>query len=298
MLHTPVRPVRLTLDARTYARDFDRVPFGFDHDLSSLPLLGFDSIRALARAYEREYFVASGDNSPATEFYSAGLGGRSPLEALETLGDSNQRVLLKRPELYDDRFADLLRSLFEEIVDARGGLRGERVVRLMSSILISSSAAVTPFHFDPEITFFFQIEGEKAYHLYEPSVLTEPELERFYSMGIVNIGQVELAGRDPRAEHVFNLRAGKGLHQPQNCPHWVGVGASRSISYAVSFETDAMRARGRTRACNHYLRGLGLSPTPPGERPALDARKSAAMQAFIPLRKRLRNTLGGVLRRP
>ena len=121
--------------------------------------------------------------------------------------------------------------------------------------------------------------------MFSPSALTEPELERFYWMGIVNIGQVELAGRDPQKEHVFNLRAGLGMHQPQNSPHWVETTASRSISYVFSFETNRTRALGRTRACNHYLRKLGMRPAAPRANPAIDDAKAAVMSLAIPLRK-------------
>jgi hypothetical protein len=275
----------LRVDPDRFARDFDRLPFGYDHELSGLDLLSFDAIRALAERYDREYFVAGSAPTPGTPFYSVTQGRFAPGEALERLDTVPQRVLLKRPEMYDARYGALLRELFATIVALRGGLRGERVVRLASSILVSSAAAITPFHFDPEISFFFQIAGDKVYHLYTPSDLSEPELERFYTMGIVNIGQVDLAARDPRQEHVFALAAGKGMHQPQNCPHWVETRASRSISYVFSYETDAMRAAGRTRACNYYLRRMGGNPAPPGVRPDLDRWKAAAMRAFIPARK-------------
>lgn len=278
--------VRLHKDQRVFERDFDRLPFGYDHNLNGLDLLSFESVKALAQKYDREYFVSSGAPSPATPFYSVSHGRHSPIEALEQLDTQKQRVLLKQPEIYDSRFADLLHSLFKQVLDLRGGLRGERVVRLASSILVSSAHTITPFHFDPEISFFFQIDGEKIYHLYAPTVLAEPELERFYNMGIVNIGQVDLAGRDPASEHVFTLIGGKGMHQPQNCPHWVETRSSRSISYVFSFETDTMRARGRTRAFNHYLRALGGRPADPGTHPKLDYYKATAMQLFIPLRKR------------
>ena len=296
MLETLDR-THLHIDPEVLARDFDRVPFGFDHDLHGLDMLGFASLRALAEKYRRDYFVASGSGTPDARFYSVAHGMRTPSEALDQLDANSERVLLKRPELYDVRFADLLRTLFKQVVELRGGLRGERVVRLESSILISSAAAVTPFHFDPEITFFFHIEGEKIYHLYAPTAVSEPELERFYNMGIVSIGQVDLTAREAHNAHVFRLVAGKGLHQPQNSPHWVETRATRTISYAFAFETDASRARGRTRAFNHYQRRLGLSPLPPGLHPTLDARKAATMQFLIPLRKRAANAVRGLINR-
>jgi hypothetical protein len=270
---------------------FNRTPYGFGHRLSGLDLFDFDTLCTLARKYDRDFFVAGGATAPDERFYAVPSGMHAPYDALRHLDHESQRVLLKRPEQYDASYRDLMNGLFEEIVQLRGGLDGERVVRLASSILISSAATTTPFHFDPEMTFFFQIEGEKSYHLYAPTVLTEPELERFYSMGVVNIGQVELAGRDPAREYVFELTAGRGMHQPQNSPHWVQTCGSRSISYAISFETDASRRVGRTRAFNHYQRKLGMPPALPGAYPARDAAKAMAMQTAIPLRKNIANAV-------
>lgn len=272
---------------------FNRNPYGFGHTLSGLDLFDFEAICALARKYDRDYYVSGGATTPDEHFYSVRSIAHSPYDALRRLDVESQRVLLKRPEQYDARYRDIMRALFEQIVRQRGGLAGERVVRLASSILISSAATTTPFHFDPEVTFFFQIEGEKSYHLYLPTVLSEPELESFFWMGIVNIGQVDLDGRDPARELIFELTAGKGMHQPHNSPHWVQTKESRSISYAISFETDASRDIGRTRAFNYYQRKLGMRPALPGTYPKRDAAKALAMQAAVPLRK----TIGEVVRK-
>jgi hypothetical protein len=285
--------VRLTDVPENAVALFDRTPYGFGHTLSDLDLFEFEAICELARKYERDFYVAGGATAPDERFYSVRSVSHTPYDALRCLDAQSERVLLKRPEQYDTRYRDLMHALFEQIVQLRGGLRGERVVRLDSSILVSSAATTTPFHFDPEMTFFFQIEGEKSYHLYPPAILSEPELESFYWMGIVNIGQVHLAGRDPAREFVFELTAGKGMHQPQNSPHWVQTRGSRSISYAISFETDASRRLGRTRAFNYYQRKLGMRPALPGAHPKRDAAKAAAMQAAIPLRKNIAGLVHG-----
>ena len=264
---------------------FDRTPYGFGHTLSGLDLFDFETLCALARKYDHDYYVAGGADAPDERFYSVRPVMHSPYEALRRLEDQPQRVLLKRPEQYDFRYRELMHALFGEIVRQSRSLRDERILRLDSSILITSAATTTPFHFDPEMTFFFQIEGEKSYHLYPPAVLSEPELESFYWMGIVNIGQVDLNQRDPAREFVFELNAGKGMHQPQNSPHWVHTQGSRSVSYAISFETDTSRGLGRTRAFNYYQRKLGMHPALPGAYPKRDAAKAMAMQAAIPLRK-------------
>src|ERR1700730_2620290 len=150
--HTAPEQARLLADPAIFARDFDRVPFAFDHNLSGLDMFSLDSLRCLAETFEDDYFVAGSAPSPQTRFYSVPHGRYSPVEAIDGLESLKQRVLLKRPERYDARFAYLLPTMFKQIVEMRGGMRGERVVRLASAVFISSSSAITPFHFDPEIT--------------------------------------------------------------------------------------------------------------------------------------------------
>ena len=253
-------------DPTIFTRNFNHEPFGFGHRLHELDLFSADALAALARTFDphpADHFVAAGAAAPGTVFYAVEHGRHLPSRAMELLDHQPIRILLKRPENHDERFRELLDLVFEEIVDTRGGLGGERVVRLQSSVLISSGATITPFHFDPEINFFAHIAGQKSYHVYSPAALQEDELERFYARQIVNIAQVPVAARDPAHEHVFDLRPGRGLHQPQNAPHWVKTGVGRSISFAIVFETDATRAVGRARAANHYLRRLGAHPLPP-----------------------------------
>lgn len=279
---------------------YDREPFGFDHTLSELDLFGFERLIGLAEryaAFDQDYFVAGSAPTPETEFYSVPTLRQKPHEALQGLEANSCRVLLKRPEKFDPAFAALLQHLFGLVCAASPGLARQQVVRLESAIFISSAAATTPFHFDPEVNFFSQIEGDKIYHVYPPATLTEVELERFYKRGIVNIGQVDLSARQRSQECVFTLRAGRGLHQPQNAPHWVETSGTRSISYSFVFETAASRAKGRARSYNHYLRKLGLSPSPPGEHPALDAFKSGAMQIVIPARQTVARSVRTMLGR-
>jgi hypothetical protein len=277
---------RLTFDHEAFRQCFDREPFGFSHNLSSLDLFKFDSLLSLGEKFSgfpRDYFIAGSAASPCTKFYSVPNGGYKPLQAIENLERGNHRVLLKRPEDHDSRFRDLLDVLFRQVVDLRGGLGNERVERLESAVLISSGSTTTPIHFDPEVGFFSQIEGEKFYHVYPPAYACETDLERFYIRGRVDIGNVDISKLDPSREHIFALGPGKGLHQPQNAPHWVRTGKSRSVSYTLVFQTDASRALGRTRAFNYCLRKFGVDPSRPGTHPGLDAAKARTMYGAIPI---------------
>jgi len=282
----------LYIESNGFPARFDREPFGFSHNLHTLDLFRFDSLVGLAARYAtapRDYFVAAAAASAATEFTAVPHSQWTVEEAMQRVDSAAVRVLLKRPENHDARFRQLLDSLFEQVMKLRGGLKGERIVRLESAVFVTSAASITPCHFDPEIAFFAQIEGRKNYHVYSPSSMSEAELESFYRKGIVSIAEVDLPSRDPKFEHVYPLEAGDGHHQPQNCPHWVETGADRSISYSFVFETDATRARNRTRACNHFLRRAGVTPAAPGVSPARDAAKAAAMRVMFPIRRRVDN---------
>ncbi|BDC38593.1 hypothetical protein SAMN04487926_10667 [Paraburkholderia steynii] len=280
----------LTVDQAVYKTAFNNTPFGFKHCLHQLSMFQPEALAELAKKYganPADYYVSNSAPTPGTRFFDVKAKTLKPDEALAQLATGPTRVLLKRPENYDAGFRELLDKLFEKVVELRGGLNGEKVERLESGIFVSSASSTTPFHFDPEINHFFQIEGDKHYHVYRPSAVREDELEDFYVQGIVEIGQVDLATRDKSLEHVFDLVPGSGFHQPQDAPHWVQTGAERSVSYAVVYETDATRARGRIFAANHYLRKLGVNPQPPGTDPGTDNAKSSVMKVVVPVRRRI-----------
>ncbi|HLH97102.1 MAG TPA: hypothetical protein VKW08_18480 [Xanthobacteraceae bacterium] len=280
----------LHIDPQLFDRSFGREPFGFTHDLSNLELFDFDSLRALAAKYpstERDVYAFRGAPAPGSDLAIVSSLPYSPLETLRRLDEGDCRLLLMRPEKYDQRFRILLDELFQQVIRLAGGLGRDAVLRLEATILVSSGATITPFHFDPETAFFCHISGEKEYHVYSPTAMSEADLEPFYSRAKVTSGHVPLNGRDPGKEHVFNLTAGRGHHQPQNAPHWVKTGKSPSVSYSFVFETTSTRLLSKVRGCNHYLRKLGLEPTPPGAHTRSDAIKAAIMDAAIPLRKAL-----------
>ncbi len=292
---------RLDIDFAVFSQNYDREPFGLAHNLHILDLLQFNSLANLCEVFSasnRGYFIAAGAPSGGTEFYSVPHGGLKPDKALEQLGTTPLRILLKRPENQDLRFRELLDVLFRQIASLSEDFHPEEVSRLESAILITSGATITPIHFDPVIGFFAQVEGDKTYHVYSPDDTSERELERFYIRGVFDIGGVKLEQRNPAREHVFHLRAGTGMHQPQNACHWVETGAGRSISYTFVFQTETTRALGRTRAFNHYQRKFHMRPAAPGVHPFCDSVKAEAMLAVIPLRQRVSRALDKIRRDP
>ncbi|WP_158939940.1 hypothetical protein [Burkholderia sp. S171] len=280
----------LSVDQVVYTTDFNTTPFSFEHYLHRLPMFQPQGLAELAKKYgekPNDYYVSHSAPTPGTKFFDVKAKTLTPDEAFAQFSLGPMRLLLKRPENYDAAFRELLDALFEKVIELRGGLNGEKIVRRESAIFVSAASSTTPFHFDPEINHFFQIEGNKHYHVYSPSAVRENELEDFYVEGKTEIGQLDLATRDKTLEHVFDLVPGSGFHQPQDSPHWVQTGAERSVSYAFVYETDATRARGRIFAANHYLRKLGVHPQSPGASPGTDNAKSSVMKVVVPVRRRI-----------
>jgi hypothetical protein len=285
----------LSLDQAVFDTRYNCEPFGFRHNLHQLDLFDDDSLRRLCRVYAnfpQDYFVSESAPQPGSIFYSVPRAPLLPHQAFDQLTPGSYKILLKRLERHDPRFHRLLADLFCEIKER---LQHQHychdVVRLESSIFISAPGAITPLHFDPEVNFFSQIEGDKIYHLYPPHALAEDEVEPLYVRATVDIGQVDLGRRDRSLEQIFVLQAGTGVHQPQDAPHWVETGGSRSVSYTFVFETVESRMKARVRAFNHYARRLRIEPALPGARRGRDAAKAAAMAAIIPVRKGIGKTL-------
>ena len=89
---------------------------------------------------------------------------------------------------------------------------------------------------------------------------------------------------EPRDPQTFPLDPGAGVYVHPHAPHWVKNGPAVSVSLSITFQTPDNQRTIRVHSLNARLRRLGISPTPPGQRPALDRRKAACAQALARLR--------------
>jgi hypothetical protein len=110
----------------------------------------------------------------------------------------------------------------------------------------------------------------------DPAILTEREVERFYSGAHRNlVFRDEIRGK----AQVFELRPGVGIHVPVTAPHWVQNGPEVSISYSITFQTKASLRRAQAYRMNAGLRRWGLKPSPIGQSPLRDGLKQLAFRA-------------------
>lgn len=274
----------LTVQQPGFDDAFNVQPLGLEHGLHRHPLFTPERIRRLVECWpDKDFFVAAGAAEAGTQFYSTPDVALTPADALARLEQGSYRILLKRLERHDMEFRDLLAELVAEVATLRPQLHREKILRLESFLFISSASTITPFHFDPEIGLFFQIAGNKTYHMYSPSVLSEEELEKYYLRGSISIGQVDFNARKACSEFRFDLRPGLGMHQPANAPHWVQTRGEISISYSFAIETRRTRAMGRTRAFNGLCRHMAMTPARPGLRPLADSMKANCIQVMRPV---------------
>src|SRR5471030_3053272 len=216
---TPSADALLTIDQAVYKTAFNTTPFSFKHYLHQLPMLQPEALAELAKKYgekPEDYYVSNSAPTPGTRFFDVKAKPLTPDQAFAQFSSGPMRLLLKRPENYDAAFKELLDQLFDKVIELRGGLNGEKIVRRESAIFVSAAASTTPFHFDPEINHSFLIEGAKHYRASSPSAVRESVLEDFYEEGKTEIGQVDLATRDKGLEPVFGLVPGIGFHKPQD----------------------------------------------------------------------------------
>jgi cupin superfamily protein len=271
------------------AGSFDRKPFYIRHHLAEHPLFALERLLKLSRGLrgdQAEFY--SGDvpvyTSPE-ETPSTGLSLEETIRRIESCG---AWVVLKNVE-QDPEYRALLDQCLDEVGNVYGSaLQGssDRV----GFIFISSAAAVTPCHLDPEHNFLLQIRGSKTIHVGDRALLAERELERFFTGGHRNVNLPEELGS--RAAK-FQLSPGDGVHVPFTAPHWVVNGDGVSVSFSITFQTPEIRRRAVVHKVNAHLRKTGVRPVPPDHSPARDAFKVLGFEALRKARRLVRSVAPG-----
>jgi hypothetical protein len=276
-----------SLPAReTFQTAFDRKPFPFFHSVHESELFSWPVLTKLAARAEAKsggYYFESGTTAPGEKWRGV-PEGKSLVDVLASIGDSNSLIMLKRVQEYEE-----YRAFLNTCMDELGALCNVDLKRTyrdpVMTILITSPARVTPYHIDGEANFLLQIQGSKTVHIFngdDSEVLTDIELEKFWS------------GEDTKApkyrEHLeakawrFEISTGTGVSNPVIFPHWVENGPDVSVSLSINFKRVVDTAADAHRV-NHALRKMGLQPRRPGSSPALDGIKSSGYRAARSLKR-------------
>ena len=263
---------RLSIDPDTFATNFDKRPFYLEHDLQSHPLFELSAMAALS---ERLY--------PSLVEWNCGHAGAqgkpdqikpATLSCKETILAVGMRpawVLLREIQR-DAIYKALIDELLDEIKPLSERLRPGMCQR-QAFLFISSRAAVTPYHFDPEHNFLLQIRGRKTVHMWDAdnrTVMPEAALDDYYAKVRSNRDQPyndDFLG----SAWILPLNTGQCVHFPLHAPHWVKTESDVSISLSITFRSRHSRFREAVHTANGHVRRLGIEPPAPGASRLWDA---------------------------
>ncbi len=243
------------------------------HELLTLPVLA-DLAAALPESSVEHNIgslphVLADGNAPKLD-----MGVHDVVSGIETNG---AWVVLKNVE-QDVRYArllDLCLDEIEELVTGPGQAFGREAF-----IFLSAPNSVTPTHIDHEHNVLLQVHGTKTMVTgrWSSPAARQTEAERLLSGGHRNLST---AAVDETPHH---LEPGMGIYVPPYTPHTVLNGPGLSISLSVTWRAPALKHEADLHELNATLRRLGLSPSAPGERPAVDRVKLGALAGFTKLK--------------
>lgn len=279
-------------DASVVRENFDRRSFELTHHLAAHPLFDLPRLMELAdrtlRTRPSDLYYDMGDVAPGQKWKDTNHAF-SPLKALKQLEDSSAWFIFRSAQK-DPAYTELFRHAIAETKEMIGGDIESRISREDIIIFVAAPKRVTAYHIDRECNFILQIRGEKDLHVFDREdreVLPEEEIERFWT--IDNNAPNYRPELQDRARS-YRLVPGNGVHIPVNCPHWLRNDDNVSVTLSVNFQfVDSMRAD--IYRANHFLRKLGIHPSPPGRSPVRDRAKAMAFSIANGARQAARSAL-------
>jgi hypothetical protein len=272
-------PAIFVVDRQTFRDHLNRASFAFSHLLSDHPLLQLPRLSRLARtvANAGNFHYEERDEGQLESGWAPGAAApRGTLEeSVLRVGESHAWIILKHAD-DDPEYRALLHQCMAQLEQLSGWDLARDTTAWEAQVMLTSPRQITPYHIDNECNFLLQLRGEKTINIFDQNdraVLTEEELENFW-IGNQNAARYK-AELQERAR-TYQLAPGRVVHLPINAPHWIRNGDGVSISLSLNCELPGYTARRVFRA-NHYIRKLGLTPTPPGKSAKRDALKNAAM---------------------
>jgi len=270
-------------DEKEFQKHFNLLPFQFLHNLEHHPLFEIprlvDLANTIARKSNLRKVVCLGSKISADRKWSDMPINEQVAEAIANIEEAGSLVLIKSAHL-DPDYKVLMDQILAELEDRVGMPLRQEITWPETYIFISSPNSVTPYHIDHEPNFLFQIRGQKEVNLFDPfdrSILTEQEIERYFAFDLESATYQE---DYQRKAYVFPLVPGQAVHHPSLAPHWVKNGNNVSVSLSINFCMRSVDLDARVYQVNHFLRKLGVTPTPPGRSPIQDQLKIAAMGLF------------------
>lgn len=277
-------------DTAALTHAFPDLPFALKHRFVGNPLLTLPNLAELVRGLPRDRLeYNSGKAAISQRPETTPTVDLEPEAIVRNIETAGAWMVLKSVE-QDEAYRKLIEDALMDVARTRGfkSLKAAGFEDIRGFIFVSSANSTTPFHADADENFFFQVHGDKFFHVYDNrdrSIASEEALEA----SAIRHRNLPYEARFDAKCTTYNLKPGDGVFVPYQWPHWVRTAGSYSISLSLTWKSDAVRRRNDVFAVNSMLRGFGMPQNPPGVNPALDNAKvavfRAASAAVEPLRR-------------
>lgn len=277
----------LEFNQEEMAASFAKSPMAVNHHLDDHPLFNLDRIAQLADSLDSSQIEANPGNVPEVlpggEVPKSDLG---PGEIVRGIDSNGYWIVLKRVNT-DPEYRRLLDDSLDYVIPLVAHREGG-AVRKEAFIFISAPNSTTPSHIDPEHNLLLQIRGSKKMVVggFDSPESEQREIERYYGGGHRNLATL------PSDALTFDLTPGDGVYMPVHAPHMVKNGPEISISFSITFYTEASERLGDLYSVNARLRRLHLNPSIPGTRPRGDRLKADLWRSARSLSRGARQVLG------
>ena len=277
-----------------FAGQFNRLPFEISHNLGNHPLFELPRLVELAKTLwalvGSKVIFQDGNASFENRWDEIPTKAISFMNGIRDIQQSGSWILLKSVQ-EDPEYKECIDNCVAELSELTAVDLKKEITWIDGYIFLASPGAVTPHHIDHESNFLLQIQGNKDFNVCDPSdrsLLFEEEIENYYAgdLSAARLKSVsqEMAFRVP-------LVPGSGVHIPSKGPHWVRNSEHYSVSFSINFCMRETDVKARIYQCNHYLRKLGLEPTPPGVSIAKDRLKTIALGRLVNNKAKNKNEL-------
>ena len=277
-------------DATALTKAFPNQPFALHHHFTGSPLLTLPKLAELVRELPRDRIeYNSGKAAISQNPETTPMVDLDPEDVVRTIETAGAWMVLKHVEQHP-AYGKLIEDALLEVARTRGydNLKDAGFEDIRGFIFVSSAESTTPFHADSDENFFFQIHGDKFFHVYDNSdrsIASEEALEEV----VVKHRNIPYEARFDAKCTTYNLKPGDGVFVPYQWPHWVRTAGSYSISLSLTWKSEDVRRRNDISTMNSMLRSIGIPQNPPGVNPTLDTAKLAVFRtaagAVEPLRR-------------
>ena len=274
-------------DANVFQQNLNRLPHEIAHHLAGHQLFELPRLVALAEkvATRQNPHLPGGD-----VYFNDGLieAGEKPVrpdlprtaaaDLIRQIETKQAWIILKHIER-EEGYRDVLENCIRDILELSGKELLRKIKWFEAILFITSPNRVTEYHIDREVSWIFQIQGDKEIHLFDRAdkqIVPDEELELYWT------ADNRAARYKPEFESraiIYNMTPGTGVHIPINCPHWLKNKNNVSVTLNVNFQFYDHYWANLYKA-NYYLRRAGMKPASPGNNPAGDRLKSFAFTAM------------------